>query len=275
MVYILQAILAVLNELNWKRVVAVYTDSVYGNSGYEAMVKQSMNSGICITKAVAVPNGGSMSEYATKLGELPKYDADVAVFFGSYLEGTTLFGALQSIGGTAGIRDIQWIVTDVNLMQEGYTNLARGILAVVPRSTLVTEFRDYFVSLNEASAPTENPWLANWYMTQYRCKLPGVTYTPYVNYGDCVTQTTDQKRNDFRQNSFVDRTIMAVFAYAKALRNAQMGQCGSTPGMCASLQILTTSEFHEYLKDVDFQVNMFLRHKFSFFMTFYAITFCG
>jgi hypothetical protein len=46
------------------------------------------------------------------------------------------------------------------------------------------------VLLNEASAPTENPWLANWYMTQYRCKLPGVTYTPYVNYGNCVTQTT-------------------------------------------------------------------------------------
>jgi hypothetical protein len=64
----------------------------------------------------------------------------------SYLEGTTLFGALQSIGGTAGIRDIQWIVTDVNLMQEGYTDLARGILTVMPRSTLVTEFRDYFVS---------------------------------------------------------------------------------------------------------------------------------
>ncbi|CAG2206154.1 unnamed protein product [Mytilus edulis] len=248
-----KAMIEVLKQMNWKRVIAVYTSSIYGNSGYETMVKQAMENDICITKALSVPSSGTVSQYAAQLTSLPKYDTDVALFFGSYNEAKTLFQALETIGSTPGIRSIQWMVTDMNLMQETYSNIARGAIAVMPRATLVTQFRDYFINLNEVSAPTENPWLANWYMTQYQCKLPGVTYLPYSNYTNCVTKTTNQRRNDFRQNAFVDRTIMAVFAYAKALRKAQEDRCGSSfSGICTSLQSLTTSDFHKYLKDVDF-----------------------
>ncbi|XP_052073189.1 uncharacterized protein LOC127711239 isoform X2 [Mytilus californianus] len=248
-----KAMIEVLKQMNWKRVMAVYTSSIYGNSGYETMVKQAMENDICITKALSVPSSGSVSQYAAQLTSLPKYDTDVALFFGSYNEAKTLFQALDTIGSTPGIRSIQWMVTDMNLMQETYSNIARGAIAVMPRATLVTQFRDYFINLNEVLAPTENPWLANWYMTQYQCKLPGVTYLPYSNYTNCITKTTNQRRNDFRQNAFVDRTIMAVFAYAKALRKAQEDRCGTSfSGICPSLQALTTSDFHKYLKDVDF-----------------------
>lgn len=244
-----------MKQLQWERVVAVYTDSIYGNSGYEVLVKEAMNGGICISKSIPLSGGGSTSDIQTKLANLADSETTIAVFFGSYVVAKQLFEAVHNIGlSNSKIRNIQWIVSDMNTMLETYADVAHGVLTVMPRTTMVTEFRDYFINLNEASTPPENPWLADWYMTQYQCKLPGVTYQPYAGYPDCVTLTTDQKRGNFRQNAFVDRTIMAVYAYGKALQKAHQDRCGSTSGVCQSLQQMTTSQFHQYLKDVDFQV---------------------
>ena len=170
--YIFQAMVEVLNTMYWKRVIVVYTTSVHGSEGFDTFKRQAFKSGICISKAIAVPSMGSVNDFQTRLASLGQYDLNAAIFLGSYNEAVSMLNALENIGSS--VANVQWLFPDLNLMETYASRYARGALYVGPRTVTVTEFSSYFVQLSERSPPSENPWFADWYMTQYNCKLPGM-----------------------------------------------------------------------------------------------------
>ncbi|KAK3084836.1 hypothetical protein FSP39_019949 [Pinctada imbricata] len=245
-----RAIAAVLNRLVWKRVIVVYTTSVHGSDGFDQFKRQAFKDGICITKAIAVPSMGSVNDFQTRVNNLGQYNINTAVFIGSYMEAVNLMQALNNIGSA---NNVQWILPDLNLMESYSAPNVRGALYVGPRTVSITEFANYFTQINERSPPAENPWFSDWYMTNYNCKLPGVSYQPYVGFANtCPTLTAQQKLSNFRQLPFAETTIKAVYAYAKALHQAHQQRCGGIPGVCSSLQTMTPEEFHAILKNIDF-----------------------
>lgn len=243
--------LDVVSELQWERVLLVHSDSHYGRDGYDTLVRQAMGRNTCIAEAIQLPALGTVEEYRDKLISLGDLDITGAIFFGSYINALTLFDALDNVPNMA---DVQWIMSDLNF-EEAYTSkFAKGAIYVAPTYTYVSEFATYFTSLNVDSPPPENPWLKDWYMTVNGCRFRNINYEPYSNMPQCVANSNNQRLTDFIQLPYVDMTIKAVFAYAKALKNAQQDKCGGF-GFCSQLQQMSTEEYHEYLKNVDFQVD--------------------
>ncbi|OWF48090.1 uncharacterized protein LOC110453540 [Mizuhopecten yessoensis] len=245
-----EAMLAALERLSWKKVVVVYSDSVFGMDSYDTFMRMALKKSICIAKAISVPASGSVTDIQQRLGGISNYDVSAGVFFGSADFSLKFFNALQ---GVANSGQMQWMLTDMNLMENYASTMARGAILVGRKTVAVTEFSDYFLGLDENNPPSENPWYKDWYMTTYNCRLSGVNYAPYNSLNLCPSLSLAQKRAAYKQVPFVETTVKAVFAYASALRVAQNARCGSTPTFCSSLQSLTSSDFFNYLRGVNFQ----------------------
>ena len=95
-----------------------------------------------------------------------------------------------------------------------------------------------------------------WLNSVSRCKIGGISYAPYVSFSDCTAKTPAVKRAAINtQWAFVDSAIKAVYAYAKALKNAQSAMCVGS-GVCQGLRQMSPATFHDYLKAVNFNVSV-------------------
>ncbi|XP_033749036.1 uncharacterized protein LOC117333723 [Pecten maximus] len=245
-----EAMIAALEQMSWKKVVVVYSDSVYGMDGFDIFKRMAFKKSVCITKGIPIPATGSVSEIQQRLSGILNYDVTAGVFLGSAALSLKFFDALENVPNAG---QMQWMLTDMNLMESYTSPIARGAIFVGPKTVTVTEFRDYFLNLDENNPPSENPWYRDWYMTMYNCRLSGVNYAPYNSLNLCPSLTAAQKLAAYIQVPYVETTIKAVFAYASALRVAQSARCGPSGTFCSSLQSLSSADFFNYLRNVNFQ----------------------
>ena len=89
--------------------------------------------------------------------------------------------ALQTLQqGQAAIRNIKWMFSELDLDVDYSTyTAAQGAILAMASTTTINDFKTFFTNLNINSPPAENPWLQDWYMNRYQCKLPGANYATY------------------------------------------------------------------------------------------------
>ena len=82
--------------------------------------------------------------------------------------------------GQAAIRNIKWMFSELDLDVDYSTyTAAQGAILAMASTTTINDFKTFFTNLNINSPPAENPWLQDWYMNRYQCKLPGANYATY------------------------------------------------------------------------------------------------
>ncbi|KAL3856574.1 hypothetical protein ACJMK2_011309 [Sinanodonta woodiana] len=248
----IRAVLTLLKNLGWERAILVSATTDSGMDYSTEFIRMAQNMGICVVNQIFVPQQGSASDYIAQLKGIGSYGVAAAVYF---IEDNIMNNIFNVLGNVTGSENLQWVLSSYRTNSKPPQIYARGTIVVEPKFTYVTDFFDYFVNnLNENNPPPENPWLQDWYMTTFGCRLQGINYAPYNQYAYCTPKTNDEKKAALNQNyAFVDSTIKAVYSYARALQQAQMMKCGSGGGFCLSLQEMTSKEFHEnYLSKVDF-----------------------
>ena len=176
------------------------------------------------------------------------------VYFGELQGVSRLFAAAEHVSGAG---KLQWLIPSTigNRDNLGLRNAyARGVITVTPTLTRVREFEDHWVAIKADRPPVDSPWFAEWYMTMHQCRLNGVNYSPFTSYPLCRLQTAGERRRAYKQFYQVESAILAVFSYAKALKNAHIGLCGEHhSGMCDALTRYSPEDFYRnYLKVLDF-----------------------
>ncbi len=71
--------------------------------------------------------------------------------------------------------------------------MARGLLMVSPSVRHIAEFEDYFVRIDPRTPPPRDPFYQEAYMSENRCRLPGIDYQPYNGFPDCVIPSEQQR----------------------------------------------------------------------------------
>ncbi|KAK7087415.1 uncharacterized protein [Littorina saxatilis] len=261
-----RAVTKFFDELDWKKIVIVYSDNAYGTGGYMEVLGAASAAGICVSGVIAVPHVGSVSEYEEKLRGIGSYGATAALFYGNPSDALTLLQALQSLQGQTAVRDIKWLFGQLDIEGDfsAYT-AAQGAIVAQPTSSVINGFKSYYTGLNVGSPPAENPWLQDWFMKKNRCRLSGVSYAPFNTYAFCTSSTINP--DNFKQSYYVERTILAILAYAEAIRTV----CPGANGVCNQLSSMEPRVFHDtYLSKVnlrypdDFFIPEFRRRQLAF-----------
>ncbi|XP_067683891.1 uncharacterized protein [Haliotis asinina] len=240
---------ALLDRLQWNKIIMVYSDSEYGRDGLKNMLEFAVNSGRCIVQAIPIKSGETEAQFASRLSAVQQYDVNGGLFWGSAAESNAAIAALQRLNQAASYGHIQWIFTDLDTSKSYSERIARGALVILPTSTVIEEFRRYWAGLNPNSPSNENPWFMDWYMTKYQCRLTGINYQPYVSLPGCTVDVT-ARYNNYVQNPYVESTVKAVFAYAAAFKNAHRDFCTNRgrSGFCEDLKRINPVTLNAYLK---------------------------
>lgn len=241
-----------LEEVNWKFVVVVYTEDTYGQGSLDEIRPRLEAAGICLTMAAGTsPTDTSTSSLQSVLDKVMQTETTGTIFLGNTAVGLALLDAAEGYAGAGGL---QWIFTDSIPLSNTFPGkkYPRGVISVLAGSRKIIEFEDHWVRIDVNSPSPENPWYQEWYMTTNNCKLSGNTDPRYAGLPVCVSKTETERRTEFVQDQFVEPAVHAVYAYAYALKQAHTALCGN-PGMCQALKDLTTENFYNnYLKQVDF-----------------------
>jgi hypothetical protein len=188
----------------------------------------------------------------SSLERLVRSKATAVVYFGSSIIASALFSQAANVTGTG---NLQWLFSG-SIGGDQYfaasSTYVRGYLSIAPGSRDTSEFKNYWLSLDEKNNP-DNPWHSDWYMTVNNCKLPGVNYAPYKDYqSSCPQLTAAQKSAQYVQNQYVTSTIDAIYAFASALKKARSDNgCGTSPNCSAVASMTTNAFFTNYLKKVN------------------------
>lgn len=250
---LMDAIIAFMNEVNWKYVVVVYTDETYGKEALAELRPRLVAADKCLTMAISISSDDvSLIAMDRILSKILSTKATGVI----YLGGSTVADALlKRAEGYSGAGKLQWIFTDSISLSDRFNNqkYPRGIISVLSGSRKIIEFEDHWVRIDVNSPSQENPWFQDWYMTEYDCRLPGNTNPKFTSKTPCTTLTESERRNSFVQDQFVEPAVHAVYGYAYAFKKAHQDKCNGAPGLCAALSAMTTKEFYEnYLRAVDF-----------------------
>ncbi|KAK3802485.1 hypothetical protein RRG08_043316 [Elysia crispata] len=258
---LIQVIVSILERLNWDRIIIVYDSGTYGSSAYTKLHAQLITKDICLTTGIMIEDKDLSTANAVLQRVLRYINSDSNSFAGVIFFGSPSYAQELLKHGNNNLPDagrLQWLFVDFPLHAqfEAASIYQRGIISISAGSRFIVEFEDHWVRIDENNPSPENPWFQDWFASTYNCQ-----FGASVGQRDCSTvfsgkdeyEREASRRAQYQQDQYVEAAVMAVFAYARALRTAQMTKCGVVSGMCQALRDMTRKEFYEdFLKMVDF-----------------------
>ena len=251
---VLKVIVKTLKALQWEYFAIIYGTDPDGSDLKNAVVSQAASEGLCVAGLVGVTwdDDDSVDTIRDALHKTVQMKVTGVVYlaWGNHI-------VLENIQNVPDAGKLQFLFPDTLGPDEELVDdlkYARGILTVSPSQRYITEFEDHWVGLNVNDPIPDNPWFQEWYMTKEKCRLPGFSNPPYNTYPNCALKTESEMRDEYEQLKYTEASIVAVYTYAKAVKDAHADLCGPFfRGMCDQLIDLPSEDFFaNYVRELDF-----------------------
>ncbi|KAH8039860.1 hypothetical protein HPB51_009116 [Rhipicephalus microplus] len=244
------AILELLRAFHWTYVSVVYSDTDYGNKGYDKLQELAARYRICLSN----PQSIAADHYTD-----PDYDAVIrSLTHRSSARVVVVFadkGAARSLMRAAWRRRARfvWIGSDawsgLESVAEGHEEVVEGAITVSPMVQELSGFDRHFSQLTPDNNAL-NPWFPEYWEAKFQC---AVQETPFNNHFRLWCPSGGKRlRPGYRGLQFVRD---AAYAFAHALHDMQRDRCGSQhQGLCAAMaREMQGDALKRYLEKVSFK----------------------
>ena len=237
---------------NWTYVSIIYTDDVYGESGFKGLQRvfeEDNSSNICIANSIPLPLTASNSSYKNavdKLMENYRKNATAVILFAQEQTALGVVEEWQKRNPLAS-EEITWIVSDGAARTLG----AKGMLGVYPTSRTGEEFNAWIKQISQNNT-AGSPWVTEYLDSLFKCER----YTNGTLQGNCNHENvTVGDIPNYEPIFYAATTIDAVYAFAYALHNMSAKECNYT--LCDAILVASSGKikgdlFREYLRNVQF-----------------------
>ncbi|KOC68808.1 Metabotropic glutamate receptor [Habropoda laboriosa] len=246
-----RAMLEILRRFEWTYVSAVYTDSEYGNHGYETLVSLAGEYSICFSAPHRISEDRfSEEDYDNVVRTIAeKTDVRVVVLFAE--KSTTLRVLEAARRVNVGSRFV-WLGSDSWPDRRDAGDRETRMPLYAP----LNGFDEYITGLT-LQHQRVNPWFREFWRAYHGCQEGedrGKVEPRRISCEDPRLRV--EKKNGYKQRRFLHFVRDAVYAVAHALHNLQTDLCGKGEvGVCeAMLRLLNEEEaFSRYLAEVSFK----------------------
>ncbi|XP_015430249.1 PREDICTED: metabotropic glutamate receptor-like [Dufourea novaeangliae] len=243
-----RAMLEILRRFEWSYVSVVYSDSEYGDHGYETLASLAAEYSICFSAPQRIREDRFTAEdYDNVVRTIAeKTDVRVVVLFAE--KSTTLRVLEAARRVDVGSRFV-WLGSDSwpdhRDEKDRETTVLEGALAVQPLYAPLSGFDEYFTGLTFKHEKV-NPWFREFWSKYHGCEN---------QEEGCVDPRLKIERgNGYKQRRFLHFVRDAVYAVAYALHD---------DGVCEQMRSLTEKEvFSRYLTKVSFKDEAGYRFRF-------------
>ncbi|XP_076662884.1 metabotropic glutamate receptor 6 isoform X2 [Andrena cerasifolii] len=245
-----RAMLEILRRFGWSYVSVVYSDSEYGDHGYETLVSLAGEYNVCFSAPHRISEDRFTAEdYDSVVRTITqKTDVRVVVLFAEKSTTLRVLEAARRVG--VGSRFV-WLGSD-SWPDQGQTENAEtivleGALAVQPLYTPLSGFDQYFTGLT-LDHEAVNPWFREFWRKYHRCE------DNWLRDSCADPKLSINRSNGYKQRRFLHFVRDAVYAVAYALRDMQVDICGEGyTGICEQMRPVDERMFSRYLAKVSFK----------------------
>nr|XP_050866769.1 metabotropic glutamate receptor 2-like isoform X2 [Vespula vulgaris] len=263
------AMLEILKQFEWTYVSIVYSDTEYGNHGYETLTSLAYLYSICFSTPQRINKEHFKNEdYDTVIRTIAnKTDVRVVVLFAEKSTTLRVLDAAKRLN--VGTRFL-WIGSD-SWSSSNHRDFAdldssrmgqemavlEGALVVQPLSRQLSGFDKYFTNLTLEHEKI-NPWFREFWQEYHRC---GINDTESMNitkeyfYDSCLNESlTLNISMGYKQQKFLHFVRDAIYSMAHALHDMQKEKCGEGyNGICSEMKHIDGIDLTKYLQNVSFK----------------------
>ncbi|XP_077451994.1 metabotropic glutamate receptor 8-like isoform X1 [Stigmatopora argus] len=251
--YQAQAMMDIVTAMGWNYVSTLASEGSYGESGVEAFVQISRESGdVCIAQSLKIPREPKLGEFdkmLLRLLETP--NARAVITFANEDDIRRILGAAKRNNLTG---HFLWVGSDSwgskispVLHQEV---VAEGAVTILPKRASVDAFDRYFKSRSLANN-RRNVWFAEFWEENFGCKL-GTHGKRTGAPKKCTGLEKVGRDSAYEQEGKVQFVMDAVYAMAHALDRLQRQLCAGHPGLCPRMANVDGKELLAHIRAVNF-----------------------
>ncbi|XP_076863399.1 glutamate receptor, metabotropic 8b isoform X2 [Brachyhypopomus gauderio] len=251
--YQAQAMLDIVTAMGWNYVSTLASEGNYGESGVEAFVQISRETGgVCIAQSLKIPREprpGEFDKIILRLLETP--NARAVIMFANEDDIRRVLDAAKRNNQTG---HFLWVGSDSwgskispVVQQE---KVAEGAITILPKRASVDAFDRYFRS-RSLSNNRRNVWFAEFWEENFGCKL-GMHGKRLGSPKKCTGLEKIGRDSSYEQEGKVQFVMDAVYAMAHALHRMHRDLCSGYPGLCPRMSSVDGKELLGYIRNVSF-----------------------
>ncbi|XP_048014639.1 glutamate receptor, metabotropic 8b isoform X1 [Megalobrama amblycephala] len=251
--YQAQAMLDIVTAMGWNYVSTLASEGNYGESGVEAFVQISRETGgVCIAQSLKIPREprpGEFDKIILRLLETP--NARAIVMFANEDDIRRVLDAAKRNNQTG---HFLWVGSDSwgskispVVQQE---SVAEGAITILPKRASIEAFDRYFKS-RSLSNNRRNVWFAEFWEENFGCKL-GMHGKRPGSPKKCTGLEKVGRDSTYEQEGKVQFVMDAVYAMAHALHRMHRDLCSGYPGLCPRMSNIDGKELLGYIRNVSF-----------------------
>uniref|UniRef100_A0A8C2E2G2 Glutamate receptor, metabotropic 8b n=1 Tax=Cyprinus carpio TaxID=7962 RepID=A0A8C2E2G2_CYPCA len=251
--YQAQAMLDIVTAMGWNYVSTLASEGNYGESGVEAFVQISRETGgVCIAQSLKIPREprpGEFDKIILRLLETP--NARAVVMFANEDDIRRVLDAAKRNNQTG---HFLWVGSDSwgskispVVQQE---SVAEGAITILPKRASIEAFDRYFKS-RSLSNNRRNVWFAEFWEENFGCKL-GMHGKRPGSPKKCTGLEKVGRDSTYEQEGKVQFVMDAVYAMAYALHRMHRDLCSGYPGLCPRMSNIDGKELLGYIRNVSF-----------------------
>ncbi|XP_005994296.2 glutamate receptor, metabotropic 8a [Latimeria chalumnae] len=251
--YQAQAMVDIITALGWNYVSTLASEGSYGESGIEAFIQISRETGsVCIAQSLKIPREPKPGEFDKIIKRLMETSNARAIII--FANEDDIRRVLEAAKKTNHSGHFLWIGSDswgskiapVYQQEEA----AEGAVTILPKRASIDGFDRFFKSRTLANN-RRNVWFAEFWAENFGCKL-GPHGKRNSNLKKCTGLERIAKDSTYEQEGKVQFVIDAVYAMAYALHIMHKDLCPGYVGLCPRMSTIDGKELLGYIRNVNF-----------------------
>ncbi|XP_061523821.1 glutamate receptor, metabotropic 8a isoform X2 [Phycodurus eques] len=231
--YQAQAMMDIVTAMGWNYVSTLASEGNYGESGVEAFVQISRETGgVCIAQSLKIPREPKPGEFDKIIRRLLETsNARAIIMFANEDDIRRVLDAAKRNNQTG---HFLWVGSDswgAKISPViGQERVAGGAITILPKRASVDAFDRYFRS-RSLSNNRRNVWFAEFWEENFNCKLGMHGKRPGI-LKKCTGLEKVGRDSSYEQEGKVQFVMDAVYAMAHALHHTHRKLCHGYPGLC-------------------------------------------
>uniref|UniRef100_A0A667XNI2 Glutamate metabotropic receptor 8 n=1 Tax=Myripristis murdjan TaxID=586833 RepID=A0A667XNI2_9TELE len=252
--YQAQAMMDIVTAMEWNYVSTLASEGNYGESGVEAFVQISRETGgVCIAQSLKIPREPKPGEFDKIIRRLLETsNARAIIMFANEDDIRRVLDAAKRNNQTG---HFLWVGSDSWGSKIspviGQERVAEGAITILPKRASVDAFDRYFRS-RSLSNNRRNVWFAEFWEENFNCKL-GMHGKRPGSPKKCTGLEKVGRDSSYEQEGKVQFVMDAVYAMAHALHRMHRELCYGYPGLCPRMaNNIDGKELLSYIRAVNF-----------------------
>uniref|UniRef100_A0AAZ3R9W1 G-protein coupled receptors family 3 profile domain-containing protein n=1 Tax=Oncorhynchus tshawytscha TaxID=74940 RepID=A0AAZ3R9W1_ONCTS len=254
--YQAQAMMDIVMAMGWNYVSTLASEGNYGESGVEAFVQISRETGgVCIAQSLKIPREPKPGEFDKIIMRLLETsNARAVIMFANEDDIRRILNAAKHNNQTG---HFLWVGSDSWGSKIspviGQERVAEGAVTILPKRASVDAFDRYFRS-RSLSNNRRNVWFAEFWEENFGCKL-GMHGKRPGSPKKCTGLEKVGRDSSYEQEGKVQFVMDAVYAMAHALHRMHRELCYGYPGLCPKMANIDGKELLSHIRAVNFNGN--------------------